>query len=113
MEHEWRSPCPLGRTLDLVGDRWTLLVMRDLLAGKSHFSELRDSPERIATNILSDRLKKLVAHGLVERFPSDRFPGRRAYRLTDAGRSLEPAMRAFADWGLAHIEGAQALVRTG
>ncbi len=100
-----RSICPLSCTLDLLGDKWTLLVIRDLFAGKSHFKEFLESPERIATNILTDRLNHLLGHELVERRPSTRIPGRRAYRLTHKGESLRPVLQAIADWGLAHIAG--------
>jgi DNA-binding HxlR family transcriptional regulator len=100
-----RSPCPLACTLDLIGDRWTLLVVRDLACGKAHFKEFSESPEKIATNILADRLAKLVAGGLVETYPSDAHPGRDAYRLTDKGKSLGPVIEAIATWGLTHVKG--------
>ncbi|KAA5539444.1 helix-turn-helix transcriptional regulator [Roseiconus nitratireducens] len=105
MKRKRRSPCPLSCTLDLVGDRWTLLVIRDMALGRSHFKEFSESPEKIATNILSDRLAKLVDAGLAERYPSVEFPGRDAYRLTDKGQSLLPVLKAIADWGLENIEG--------
>ena len=60
-----RSPCPLACALDLLGDRWTLLVIRDLVLGKSRFKEFVASPEGIPTNILSDRLDRLLTHGIV------------------------------------------------
>lgn len=102
-----RSPCPLACTLDLVGDKWTLLVVRDLACGKSHFNELATGPERIATNILSDRLRKLVAAGLAETFPAPDSPGRAAYRLTARGRSLGPVVASIVAWGLTHIRGTE------
>ena len=83
-----RSPCPVACTLDLLGDKWTLLVIRDLFAGKSHFKEFAASPENIATNILSDRLKRLLSNGLVSQFPSEQVPGKYAYRLTEPGLAL-------------------------
>ncbi len=100
-----RSPCPLACTLDIVGDKWTLLVIRDLWAGKSSFNEFAASPEGIATNILAERLDRLRAHGLVERERSPTHRGRYVYRLTESGRALEPAMQAIADWGLTHLPG--------
>ncbi|NBW97529.1 MAG: transcriptional regulator [Planctomycetia bacterium] len=100
-----RSTCPVACTLDLVGDRWTLLVVRDLACGKCQFKELAASPERIATNILSDRLRKLVAAGLAETFPTPGAPTRAAYRLTARGRSLGPIVASIAVWGRAHIRG--------
>lgn len=104
-----RSCCPVACTLDLLGDRWTLLVVRDLFAGKSAFSDFAKSPEGIATNILSDRLAQLVAHGLAEKAVPD--GARRArYRLTGKGWSLGPVLEAVAGWGLTHIEGTEARI---
>ena len=108
MRKSRRSPCPVACTLDLVGDKWTLLVVRDLAFGKSQFKEFLASPEKIATNILADRLARLVEHGLAERFGSS---GREAYRLTAKGESLLPVLQSVADWGLAHIEGTEARMK--
>ena len=105
-----RSVCPIACTLDLVGDRWTLLVIRDLFAGKTQYHEFAASPERIATNILADRLEKLRRSGLVESRPSDTHAGRFVYALTAKGRSLFPLMEAIRDWGLANIAGTQARI---
>lgn len=105
-----RSPCPVACTLDLVGDRWTLLVVRDLACGKAHFTEFAKSPEGIATNILTDRLNLLVANGLAERYPSAAHPGRDAYRLTAKGLALGPVLRAIEAWGLTHVEGASSIL---
>lgn len=107
-----RSCCPVACTLDLIGDRWTLLVIRDLFFGKTHFSELQRGPEGIATNILADRLDLLVERGLVERRTAP--SGKRAvYHLTDKGRSLKPVLAAVRDWGLANIDGTAALIGAG
>lgn len=111
MSDKRRSPCPIACTLDVIGDRWTLLVIRDLACGKAHFKEFTASPEKIATNILTDRLTRLQEHGLVERYPSIEIPGRDAYRLTKKGRSLLPVLRAVADWGLAHLPGTEARMK--
>jgi DNA-binding HxlR family transcriptional regulator len=105
MPKKKRSPCPVACTLDLIGDRWTLLIIRDLACGKAHFKEFRESPERIATNILTDRLGLLVAHGLAETYSSESIPGRNAYRLTAKGKTLGPMIEAIANWGLTHIPG--------
>ena len=110
MEKPRRSPCPVACTLDLIGDRWTLLVVRDLACGKAHFNEIGRSPERIATNILADRLARLIAHGLVERRASTDQVGRDDYLLTPKGKSLRPILSAIAEWGLANIEGTAALM---
>jgi len=71
-----RSVCPVACTLDLFGDKWTLLIVRDLLSGKSHFKEFLASPEKIATNILAERLARLASNGLIERYPSSDVAGR-------------------------------------
>ncbi len=106
-----RSVCPVACTLDVIGDRWTLLVIRDLFAGKSHFHEFAQSPERIATNVLSERLERLVREGLVAAAPSTVRAGAREYRLTPLGRSLLPVLEALRDWGLANIRGTQARIQ--
>jgi DNA-binding HxlR family transcriptional regulator len=105
-----RSVCPIACTLDLVGDKWTLLIVRDLMSGKSHFKEFLASPEKIATNILTERLGRLATTGLVERYPSSDIAGREAYRLTEKGRSLRGLMVQIKSWGLDHIDGTDARV---
>ncbi len=96
-----RSPCPVACALDLIGDRWTLLVIRDLLLGRSRFKDFAASPEKIPTNILSDRLERLVGHGVIEKVPATEGGKRFAYRLTDKGEALRPVLLALRDWGLA------------
>jgi DNA-binding HxlR family transcriptional regulator len=108
-----RSPCPVAATLDLIGDRWTLLVIRDLFSGKSRYRELVDSPEGIATNILAARLERLRELGLVAARASAERAGSSEYRLTARGRSLLPVLEAMRDWGLAHVPGTAARVRVG
>ena len=103
-----RSVCPVACTLDLFGDKWTLLIVRDLLSGKSHFKEFLASPEKIATNILAERLARLASNGLIERYSSSNIAGREAYRLTEKGRSLRGLMVQLKAWGLAHIDGTEA-----
>jgi DNA-binding HxlR family transcriptional regulator len=92
--------CPVARTLDVVGERWTLLVLRDLSWGRRRFSALLESLKGIPPNLLSDRLKKLERHGMIERsFYSD-HPPRAEYRLSAKGRAFVPvlaAMRAYGD----------------
>lgn len=110
MATKTRSVCPVACALDVIGDKWTLLVIRDLACGKRHFGEFCRSPEGIATNILADRLERLVAHGLVEKHVPDDGSGRDAYRLTEKGKSLGPVVAAVARWGLANIEGTKAVL---
>lgn len=104
-----RSCCPVACTLDLIGDRWTLLVVRDLFAGKTRFADFARAPEGVATNILSTRLNTLVEHGLVEKRIGP-TGGHASYHLTKTGKSLGPLLEAIRDWGLAHIGGTKALV---
>ena len=98
-----RSPCPIANLLELVGDKWTLLVIRDMLRGRKTYGELLDSPERIPTNILADRLKRLMDAGLISRSAYQERPTRYAYALTEKGASLGEVLIALAQWGKAHI----------
>jgi DNA-binding HxlR family transcriptional regulator len=91
--------------LDVVGDRWTLLLVRDLLRGKSRYSDFLASPESIPTNILAERLKRLEREGLVSAVPYSHHPRRVEYSLTDDGRALGRAVGALAQWGLDHFPG--------
>ncbi len=96
--------CPIAATLDLVGDPWTLLIVRDLLRGKRRFSELRRSVEGISTSILSARLKALEEAGVVtRRFYSD-HPPRAEYLLTRKGHALGVVVGAMASWGERYAE---------
>ncbi len=95
-----RSPCPVACVLDVCGDRWTLLVIRDLMFGRSRFKDFTASPEGIPTNILSDRLNRLLRHGLAEQVPAEDGTMRFGYRLTEKGRALAPVLEAMRDWGL-------------
>ena len=98
-----RSDCPIACVLDIVGDKWTLLVIRDLALGRRHFEEFLHSPERIATNILSARLRQLEEAGYLtkETDPDDRRKS--VYQLTDQGQQLLGLLRYIARWGLKHI----------
>jgi len=101
-----RSPCPIASALDLLGDKWTLVVVRDLLLlGKHRFGELLRSGEGISTNILSDRLERLEAAGLLERRRYREHPPRYEYHLTASGRDLFPVLRELIHWGNRHIPG--------
>ena len=106
-----RSPCPVACALDLFGDRWTLLVIRDLLLGRSRFKDFTGSPEGIPTNILSDRLERLVAGGVLRQTPATDGGKRMAYELTDKGLALRPVIRAVRDWGLKWEPGTRAALQ--
>ncbi|MDH4169370.1 MAG: helix-turn-helix transcriptional regulator [Acidimicrobiia bacterium] len=88
----------IARTLDLIGDRWTLLVLRAVFRGRHRFTELQRDLG-IARNLLTDRLHRLVDNGILERVPYQERPVRHEYRLTDMGRDLSPALIAFMQWG--------------
>lgn len=100
-----RSACPLACTLDVVGDKWSLLIVRDLFLGRSRFSEFLNAGEGIPTNILARRLRHLEAAGLVERRSSLRPRSRHEYCLTETGRRLGPVMAALFEWGRTQIRG--------
>lgn len=104
-----RSPCAVACTLDLVGDKWSLLVVRDLLRGSTTYGELQESFEGIPTNILADRLRKLEEAGLVAKSVYQERPVRYAYALTEKGKALSGVLLAIVRWGKKHIPGTQAL----
>lgn len=104
-----RSPCPIAGTLDLVGDKWSLLVVRDMLRGKQTYGNLLKSPERIPTNLLADRLDRLERAGLIESSAYQRRPVRYAYLLTDKGKALGEVLRAYVRWGKRYISGSRTL----
>ena len=100
-----RSPCPIASTLDILGDKWTLVVVRDLLLGKSRYGEFLNSPEGISTNILADRLKALENAGLVSKAPSGSSETRNAYTLTEKGEALLPVLQEMCRWGNRFLPG--------
>lgn len=96
---DWTDPtCPVARTIDLVGDRWSLLIVRDAMDGPASFTEFRRRLG-IARNILSDRLRRLVDHGILSTSPSGR---RHVYELTEIGKDLFTAIVALRQWGERH-----------
>lgn len=103
-----RSPCPVACALDLFGDKWTLLVIRDLVLGRNRFKDFVGSPEGIPTNILSDRLERLLEGGVIRHIPAADGSKRLAYELTDKGLALRPILRAIRDWGLKWEPGTEA-----
>jgi DNA-binding HxlR family transcriptional regulator len=110
---DWRSSCPLNASVEVLGDRWSLLIIRDLmLRGFHSYKEFLDSYEGIATNILADRLRKLESYGVIatKKDPSD---GRKIiYLLTEKGMDLAPVLTEMVLWAATHEDtGNQALVR--
>jgi DNA-binding HxlR family transcriptional regulator len=94
------TDCPVARTLDLIGERWTILLLRDLLLhGPRRFQDFQSSLAGVAPNTLSARLKALEASGLVQRTLYNERPPRLEYSLTDKGKSLGPVVKAMREWG--------------
>ena len=92
--------CPVARTLDLIGERWTILILRDLLLlGPRRFQDFQESLAGVAPNTLSARLKTMEAQGLITRHLYSEHPPRLEYRLTEKGKSLGPIVKALRDWG--------------
>jgi DNA-binding HxlR family transcriptional regulator len=100
-----RSPCPIASSLDLVGDKWTLVILRDMLNGKSRYSEFLASPENITTNILAERLQRMETTGLIVRNPYQFRPVRYEYRLTQKGIALHPTLQALCRWANLYLPG--------
>jgi DNA-binding HxlR family transcriptional regulator len=101
-----RSTCPISSALDLLGDKWTLLVMRDLLMNeKAHYRDFLASDERVATNVLADRLARLADAGLIERTEESPRSGRQRYVATDKGRDLLPVLLELIRWSARHDPG--------
>jgi DNA-binding HxlR family transcriptional regulator len=98
-----RTRCPIAFSLDLFGDRWSLVIVRDMLMGKKRFGEFLESSERITTNVLTDRLVQLEARGLVEKIAYQTHPLRFEYSLTNKGRSLLPVLQALCIWAGSHF----------
>lgn len=100
-----RSCCPITNALDIFGDKWTLLIIRDLVLGKRRYQEFLSSSEKIASNILADRLKKLEAAGLITRRAYQQNPVRYECHLTEKGESLSPVLTAIISWSQEHYPG--------
>lgn len=101
-----RSSCPIATALDLVGDKWTLLLVRDMgLFGKHRNKDFQEGAEGIPSNILAARLRQLHAHGLVARRQYQAHPPRFEYHLTEAGLGLLPVVRSMAQWSSQYVEG--------
>lgn len=100
-----RSDCPITCTLDLIGDKWTLVVLRDLLFfNKTKFDEFLESPEKISTSVLTDRLHRLERAGLIEKSQYSTHRLRMSYLPTEKGRALEPVLNEIVRWGQRNIE---------
>jgi DNA-binding HxlR family transcriptional regulator len=107
-----RSGCPLNASIEMLGDRWSLLIIRDMmLRGSKTYKEFFHSHEKIATNILADRLRRLIAYGIIAVQPDPADGRKQTYRLTRKGIDLAPVLTEMVLWAAAHEEtGNQALV---
>ncbi len=94
-----RSACAIANTLDILGDKWTLLVVRDLYLGKKTYSEFQNSAEKIPSNILAERLKRLQSAGIISKQSYQQRPVRYAYQLTEKGEALAPVLKEMVIWG--------------
>jgi len=99
-----RSRCPVNLSLEIFGDRWTLLILRDIIfTGARHFRELLGSPERISSNILADRLAVLVEHGLLTKSDDPSHKQKVTYSLTEKAIELVPVLAQLTAWGVRHL----------
>jgi DNA-binding HxlR family transcriptional regulator len=103
-----RSSCPVSCALEIFGDRWTLLVIRDLILGKNRFKDFLTSPEGIPTNILTDRLKRLLEYRVIVQIKDHEGSRHMAYELTDKGMALGPVLQTIKGWGLSWEKGTRA-----
>ena len=98
-----RSGCPIVNGLDIFGDKWTLVIIRDLVCGKKTYSQLQSSPENIPTNRLAERLKMLESQQIVHRQLYQQKPKRYEYLLTEKGQDLLPVLQQISKWSNKHI----------
>ena len=100
---DFRSPCPLSSSLELIGDKWSLIIVRDLLMGKNTYSDFLSSPESIATNVLVARLKSLKEYGIIDLRKDEKRKNIKYYFLTDMGKDLLPILANMALWYEKHV----------
>lgn len=100
---KYSQNCPIARTLDIVGGRWTMLILRDLFFGRTKFREFRESSPGMPPKVLSARLKMLMNEGIVTREIYSEHPLRAQYRLTPKGETLLPVALSIGSWGLANL----------
>ena len=101
----YNHPCVIAQALDVLGDRWTLLVLRDLMAGLHRYNDILESCAGMSPNVLSDRLKRLESEGLVVRNYYKELPPRVEYTLTEKGWTVRPILSALVEWGRHHTPG--------
>ena len=103
MKNSFRSECPISCSLDVIGDKWSMVIIRDLLRGKKTFKELSASSEKMSSSILSQRLKSLAYFGLIVRTDLTTNKKTKHYKLTNSGGSLEPMLDYLTSWGSKHL----------
>lgn len=103
MKGTYTQSCNIAQTLNILGDRWTLLVVHEILAGQTTFNEIKKSLDGISANLLSDRLKSLEVNGLISSSLYSEHPPRYQYKLTKSGEALEDIFNAFILWGRQHL----------
>jgi DNA-binding HxlR family transcriptional regulator len=99
-----RSACPISSSLDIIGDTWSLLIIRDLFLQRTTFSEFMNSPEKISSNILTNRLKKLLSFNLIEFYRDSKDKKVKKYFLTSAGIDLYPLIYDLSIWSKKHLD---------
>jgi DNA-binding HxlR family transcriptional regulator len=103
VEQRWKSyglDCPIAKTLDVIGDRWTLLIIRDMLRGTTKYQDLLESLEGISTNLLAERLSKLVEENIASKTLYSDKPPRAEYHLTEQGKQLAAVIDSLFEWGV-------------
>ena len=104
-QHCHISECPLANALDLFGDRWTLIIIRDFIIFNKHeYKELLESTEGISTNILSDRLKKLENENIISSIPHPEYKNRKFYYITKSGKEIAPILISLVDWAHKNLD---------
>lgn len=99
-----RSPCPISIGLENFGDKWTLLIIRDLLYANKRFKDLENSSEHIPTNLLASRLKMLEQNGIITKELYQEKPKRYEYKLLEKGRDMIPVLQSVAKWAIKHVD---------
>ncbi|MAZ30795.1 MAG: transcriptional regulator [Flavobacteriales bacterium] len=99
MKSSFRSNCPISSSLDVIGDKWTMVIIRDLFLGKKTFKEFSNSSEKMSSSILAQRLKSMVQYKIIVRKDLISNKKTKHYELTESGKSLEPLMNFLSSWG--------------
>ena len=104
MKTRYNLPCNIAQTLNIIGDRWTLLILHEILIGQNTFNNIKKALDGISSNLLSERLKELEEQGLVLSELYSAHPPRYQYTLTDKGEALEPVFNSLLVWGSSHLD---------